>query len=462
MSAAYEVNFDGLVGPTHNYGGLAFGNLASASHSQAESNPQQAALQGLEKMKLLAGLGLRQAILPPHDRPHIETLRCLGFSGSDPDVLQQAARDAPGMLAAASSASSMWAANAATVSSSADTEDARVHFTPANLTSCFHRSIEPPTTCDLLRAIFADQSHFVVHDPLPPSPALGDEGAANHTRLCAHYGDPGLEVFTYGADEVAHQNGPRRYPVRQTLAASRAVARLHRIQPGRAIFLQQSAAAIDAGVFHHDVAAVGNQNVLFFHTGAFADYQAPAILRQRFTKHCGGELKLIAIEPNRLTLADAVATYLFNSQLVTLADRVGPAADAAQTAHREMALICPIQCQQHRGVAALLDEMVQGDSAIASVRYVDLQQSMQNGGGPACLRLRVVMTEAQIAAMHQGVIWTPSLHTRLQAWVERNYRDRLHPTDLTDPQLLNESRQALDELTSLLGLGSLYGFQRAG
>ena len=26
---AYEVNFDGLVGPTHNYAGLSYGNVAS-------------------------------------------------------------------------------------------------------------------------------------------------------------------------------------------------------------------------------------------------------------------------------------------------------------------------------------------------------------------------------------------------------------------------------------------------
>ena len=107
----------------------------------------------------------------------------------------------------------MWVANAATVSPSADTADGRVHFTPANLVSHFHRSIEAPTTTRVLRAIFADKTHFAVHDPLPAAPQLGDEGAANHTRLAGADGAPGVEFFVYGRaayDESA--GGPRQYP----------------------------------------------------------------------------------------------------------------------------------------------------------------------------------------------------------------------------------------------------------
>ena len=53
-----------------------------------------------------------------------------------------------------------------------------------------------------------------------------------------------------------------------------------------------------------------------------------------------------------------------------------------------------------------------------------------------------------------------ALHERLEGWARRHYRDRLAPADLADPQLLNESRAALDELTGILGLGSIYDFQR--
>ena len=145
--AAYEMNFDGLVGPTHNYGGLSYGNVASQSNSQAASNPKEAAKQGLAKMKALMDMGFKQGVLAPQERPDVAALRRLGFTGSDVEVIQRAAREAMPLLVASCSASSMWTANACTVSPSADTADGRVHFTAANLNCKFHRSIEHPTTC---------------------------------------------------------------------------------------------------------------------------------------------------------------------------------------------------------------------------------------------------------------------------------------------------------------------------
>src|SRR5215475_8689569 len=112
--AAREINFDGLVGPTHHYAGLSSGNLASEGHAGEVSNPRAAALQGLEKMRFVAGLGVGQAILPPQPRPDIGLLRRLGFEGTDGAVLARARRSAPELLSAASSASAMWVANAAT------------------------------------------------------------------------------------------------------------------------------------------------------------------------------------------------------------------------------------------------------------------------------------------------------------------------------------------------------------
>src|SRR5207248_5247403 len=112
---AFEINFDGLVGPTHNYAGLSYGNVASMKNKASISSPKQAALQGLEKMRLLEGLGVKQAVLPPHERPQLATLRALGFRGSDGDVLRGAQREDAALLAAVCSSSNMWAANAATV-----------------------------------------------------------------------------------------------------------------------------------------------------------------------------------------------------------------------------------------------------------------------------------------------------------------------------------------------------------
>src|SRR6266516_5738796 len=265
-----EINFDGLPGPTHNYSGLAEGNLASERHKSLASNPRQAALQGLAKMKTLVDRGFAQGVLPPHERPDIAALRALGFAGSEKDVLATAARQAPQLLAACSSAAAMWAANAATDSPSADTADGRVHFTPANLVAHFHRSLEAATTTRVLRAIFADERRFAVHEPLPPAQQLGDEGAANHTRFTAADNAAGIELFVYGrvAFDV-EAPAPRRFPARQTREASEAVARRHALAPQRTLYAQQHPDAIDAGVFHNDVIAVGSGSVLFCHERAF-------------------------------------------------------------------------------------------------------------------------------------------------------------------------------------------------
>lgn len=277
MRDATEVNFDGLIGPTHTYAGLSHGNVASMSHRGAVSHPREAALQGLEKMRLLADLGVPQAVLPPHERPSLETLRALGFTGrDDAAILRAAARRSPALLAACSSASAMWVANAATVSPSADAIDGRVHFTPANLTSKLHRSIEPPQTARTLRAIFYDPARFVVHDPIPGGAALGDEGAANHTRLAPTHAHRGLHIFAYGHRVFADSAAPdasapalRRFASRQAREASEAVARSHGLRNKQTGFVRQNPAAIDAGVFHNDVIAVGNEHVLLHHEAAF-------------------------------------------------------------------------------------------------------------------------------------------------------------------------------------------------
>lgn len=445
MSLTFEVNFDGLVGPTHNYAGLSLGNVASSSNAQSASNPKMAALQGLQKMKFVRDLGLKQALLPPHARPALEILRRLGFSGGTASMLNQAAKQAPSILAAVYSSSNMWTANAATISPSADTEDGTLHITPANLANKFHRAIEPETTGHILQQIFSHPKRFTHHAPLPTVEHLGDEGAANHTRLCGSHEVPGVELFVYGkyAFDGSKQK-PQKFPARQTYEASTSIARLHRLNPQKTVFAQQNPAAIDAGVFHNDVIAVGNGNTLLYHEAAFLD--EAAVLSELREKH-DGELHFIKIASSEVTVDEAVQTYLFNSQLLTLPDG-------------SMALIAPGECAENQAVKARVDAMCD-DAAnpVKAAHFLDVRESMRNGGGPACLRLRVAMSEEELAYMHQGVLLTDALYDRLTTWVNRHYRDRLELKDLADPHLVEESHTALDELTGILGLGAIYPFQ---
>jgi succinylarginine dihydrolase len=447
-----EWNFDGLVGPTHNYAGLSLGNVASATNEGTVSRPREAALQGLAKMAHLAGLGVPQGVLPPQERPDVRVLWRLGFRGTDHAVITRAAEREPLLLARVSSASSMWAANAATVVPSADTEDGRVAFVPANLESTFHRSIEPDATKRALERTFPDAACFAVHDPLPASTTFGDEGAANHTRLSMD-GARGVHVFAYGRTALgADPHAPTKYPARQTLEASRAVARLAGLKDGAAVFVRQAASAIDAGVFHNDVICVGHDNVLFFHEHAFAD--PPARILDAIAHAIGetsggllGSIVPVIVRDAELGVEEAVSSYLFNSQLVTASDGV-------------VTLVAPIECGEHARTQAVIERVLAEDNPIARVSFIDVRQSMRNGGGPACLRLRVPLTEAEEARVHAPQIFTDALHERLREWVTQHYREELSPDDLRDPSLLDEVRTALDILTQILELGSLYPFQQ--
>lgn len=443
----FEVNFDGLVGPTHNYAGLSFGNVASQSNANAVSSPRQAAKQGLAKAKALADMGMVQGVLAPQERPDINTLRRLGFTGSDATVLENAARQAPKVFLACCSASSMWTANAATVSPSADTADGKVHFTPANLTNKFHRSLEPEVTGRILRGTFANEKYFAHHTHLPDNEHFGDEGAANHTRLCSQYGHAGVELFVYGRHAFdSSKPAPQRYPARQTLEASQAIARLHGLEDESVVYIQQNPDVIDQGVFHNDVIAVGNQNVLFYHEQAF--YNASAALNEVKQKFGDNPLHFIEVPTSQVSVLDAVKTYLFNTQIITLPDNT-------------MAIIAPSECQENEAVSRYLEELVTMNTPIKQVKFFDVKQSMRNGGGPACLRLRVALNDAELDAVNQNTLLNDSQFERLNAWVDKHYRDQLSEDDLRDPQLLIESRTALDELTQLLKLGSVYPFQQA-
>ncbi|MET0795638.1 MAG: N-succinylarginine dihydrolase [Polyangiaceae bacterium] len=427
-----EYNFDGLVGPTHHYAGLSYGNLASARHGGLPGDPRSAALQGLEKARFLAKLGVGQALLPPPLRPNLRALHRLGFSGATRDVLPRALRVAPELLALCSSSSSMWAANAATVAPSCDTADGRVHFTPANLSSMFHRSLEAETTTATLRAIFADPERFVVHDPLPSGALFADEGAANHSRLVTARGV--LHVFGWGRAADASASS-RAFPARQTREASVACARLHGLREDQLLLLQLAPAGIDAGAFHSDVLCVGNEQLLLVHELAFAGAAPLAELRARL----GDELQLVVATDAELPVADAVHAYPFNSQLVTLPDG-------------GMAVIAPEESRNTPTARAFLERVLSEQNAVRAVHYVDVNGSMKNGGGPACLRLRVPLTDDERAAIPARVLLDDALYEAVRVWILRHYRDRVTPADLGDPDFFEQNRRALDELSTLLNL----------
>ncbi len=442
-----EINIDGLVGPTHNYGGMSFGNLASKSNKGQVSNPKGAALQGLSKMRRLIGLGITQAVMPPQERPFMSGLRKIGFQGSDSEVLQTAYKTKPALVANYASASCMWTANAATVSPSVDTADSKVHFTPANLSAMPHRSIEGEQAGTILRKLFADESTFTVHAPLPSSTLFGDEGAANHNRLCTEHGAKGLEIFVYGREALNASDTPAKFPARQTFEASQAVSRFHGLSDAQTLYVRQSNRAIDAGAFHNDVVCVANGSVLLFHEAAFDDLDALQDTIRRKAEPLGFDPVFVAAMNNDFPIEDAIKSYFFNSQLITLPNG-------------KMALILPADAEENAASKRFADACIADDNPIEDTIYMDLRQSMRNGGGPACLRLRVQLTDEELKKMHQPAVMTPDKITILEKWVHSHYRDELAPSDLGDPKLLEETRAALDELSQILELGSIYEFQK--
>jgi len=414
--ALTEINFDGIVGPSHNYAGLSLGNMASASHKGDPSYPRAAALQGLAKMRGNMARGLAQGFLLPLPRPNDALLARLAVDGTADRAL----------LAAAWSASSMWTANAATVSPAADTADGRCHLTPANLSTMLHRAQEWPDTKRQLETAFSDTAHFAVHDAIPAS--FGDEGAANHMRFCEDHGAAGVEVFVYG-----RPGG--KFPARQHEQASRTVARLHGLDPARTVFIEQNPAAIEAGAFHNDVVAVANERVLFTHEQAFAD-QAGAYeaIRAKFPM-----LEVVEVPAGAVSLAEAIGTYLFNAQLVTLPDAT-------------MALVVPSECSESATVGAFLEAMLAGNGPIRQVIPVDVRQSMANGGGPACLRLRVV---ADPATVDPRFLLDEAKADRIEAAIAAAWPEQIDPADIGNEALAGDVRAARASLLETLDLSHL-------
>jgi succinylarginine dihydrolase len=411
-----EINFDGIIGPSHNYAGLSLGNLAATAHAGEVSYPRAAALEGLAKMRGNLALGLAQGFFVPLPRPNPEWLDALAADANTDEAL----------IAGGWSASSMWTANAATVSPGPDTVDGRCHLTVANLVTMPHRSHEWPDTLRQLRLAFGDQRHFAVHDPVPP--CFGDEGAANHMRLAPAHGEPGIEIFVYG-----RSGGP--FPARQHEQASRIVARRHGLDPARVLFIEQSPEAIAAGAFHNDVVAVANERLLFCHEKAFADPPAAFAAIHRMLP----EAELILVPANGVSLAEAVRSYLFNAQLVTLPEG-------------GQALILPLEAYESEPVRHFLDAMIASNCPIRRLVPVDVRQSMANGGGPACLRLRVV---ADPATVDSRFLLDEGKAEMLEKVIQAHWPEQIDPAGLGAQSLAESVRHARVKLLEALGLPEL-------
>ena len=411
-----EINFDGIIGPSHNYAGLSLGNIASASHRGQTSFPREAALQGLAKMRGNMARGLTQGFLLPLPRPNRDLAEALALDGSED----------PALRAAPWSASAMWTANAATVSPAPDTEDGRCHLTPANLITMVHRAQEWQDTKAQLAIAFADPEHFAVHDAAPAT--FGDEGAANHMRLCENHGAPGIEVFVYGKPGG-------KFPARQHEQASRVVARRHGLDPARTVFIEQNPEAIEAGAFHNDVVAVANERVLFCHARAFADPAASyAAIREAFPA-----LELVEVPESAVSLEESIRTYLFNAQLVTLPDGT-------------MALVVPSECRESESVWRFCEQMTAGNGPIRQVIPVDVRQSMANGGGPACLRLRVVADPAKI---DPRFLLDDAKAERIETVITQTWPEGIVPEQLGTDALADRVRAARAKLLEALDLAQL-------
>ena len=440
MTYSEEINFDGLIGPTHNYAGLSQGNLASQKHLNQTSNPKAAALQGLDKMRLIMDQGIPQGFFLPHERPHLMTLRAIGFGGTDEEVINQAAKKNPALLKNVYSASSMWSANAATFSPSIDSNDQKIHITPANLNSMFHRSIEHEFTKTQLELMFGGVAK--VHEPIKNISGYGDEGAANHLRVSAQHLMPGFQIFVYGSSAFEVHQG---IIARQAEEISQAVSTQHQLDPDRVLFLKQNEQAIHSGSFHNDIVSLANEEVFIFHQEAFADRVELERVLHQLKDHVKG-FHPIEILSKDISLDDLVSSYLLNSQLITVKNN-------------EMMMLLPEEVQNHGNCMKWLEE-IKSSSPIKRLEFVDIHQSMMNGGGPACLRFKAVVNSDELDKINKKFLLSPEKLINLRALVSKHYRDRINPDDLLDIKLMEESYLFLDELTQLLGIGSIYSFQK--
>ena len=330
--------------------------------------------------------------------------------------------------------------NAATFSPSIDSYDQNIHITPANLNSMFHRSIEHEFTKTQLELMFGGIAQ--VHKPIKNISGYGDEGAANHLRVCAQHLMPGFQIFIYGSSAFESHQG---IIARQAEEISQAVSTQHQLDPERVLFLKQNEQAINSGSFHNDIVSLANEEVFIFHQEAFADRVELERVLHHLKEHVKG-FHPIEILSEDISLDDLVSSYLLNSQLITVDNN-------------EMMMLLPEEVHNHPNCMRWLEE-IKSSSPIKHLEFVDIRQSMMNGGGPACLRFKAVVNNDEFDKLNEKFLLSPTKLMDLRALVSKHYRDKLYPEDLLDIKLIQESYTFLDELTQLLDLGDIYNFQR--
>jgi succinylarginine dihydrolase len=415
-----EVQIDSLVGLTHHFGAHAHGNLASQSHGGQVSCPQKAALQGLEKMKWVMDQGGPQWVLPPLRRPRLDVLQQLGFWGTNAQQLcANVWQDASHLLKAVSSSSFIWTANLGYVAPRLDTQDGKLHLSISNLNSHFHRQLEAEARFVQLQYIF-QKGDVVIHPPVNYR-GFEDEGAANHTRLEGPESGP-LHIFVHGG-----RHG------RQQLEAQKCWVRQSGLVDDRVLYLEQSQTALEGGVFHNDVIATGHGQHYFIHEKAYTEESLDQL---HSVFNAKGDLILLITSQRDLDLSASVSTYLYNSQII-------------EKPNGHLSLLLPRECDRPdvQGVLKSWQRVKPMDE-----HFMDLGESMMNGGGPACLRWRCLITEQQFQACHYGVQLTASLFQDLGEWILCHYPEHHRWEDLQASFWWKNEARAFEELSMILDI----------
>jgi len=444
-----EISLEGLPGPSHSFGGLAYGDFAAMASAGKTSRPRLAAQQCLRKIRRLVQAGVPVMIMPPHERPAVWFLRRIGYRGSDSAIIEAVGHSAPWLLPVIYSSAGMWCANSATAVPAVDASDGRCHVIVANLAANLHRSLEPEFVERILGRALPERAGFAVHPGLPCHTTFWDEGAANHVRLSS--GGAGIHLFAHGRkarhDIWKHATEGGSIIGRQTDEASYAVARLGQLPLERTVFFQQNQRVIDGGVFHNDVICMSVGTALIVHEWAFDDWHnvRGELLRRADEAHVG-DVRIVEIPASDVSVEECVKTYLFNSQLVTL-----PAGGVL--------MLCPVACQESAATRAAIDRMQHElrDLRIVS-EFVDLEESLANGGGPACLRLRIAVNDAQLSELRPALV-DASLLDELETAIGVAYREMLTLRDLEDPGFGEECKVTLERISRLLGYDNVYSFQ---
>ena len=152
------------------------------------------------------------------------------------------------------------------------------------------------------------------------------------------------------------------------------------------------------------------------------------------------DLRVFQVSSRDLSLEQAVTSYLFNSQLLETSDG--------------WLLNAPIECAD--GAARMVVDRLERDGFVDRVRFNDLRQSMDGGGGPACLRLRLPLTEDEFRLLPETLMMTEERVEKLRSWVKKWYPSILRIEDLADAGFARRARKCSQALVEVLGCDRRY------